>query len=185
MNLECFSCFNKNEHKISVPIENLETLYALKVKDKIYLEGEIFVFRDQVHKIIATDNRVVANINFSNSAVYYCAATAAKGGFVVGSCGPTSSYRMDDYTEAVLALGVKIMIGKGYRSSKVSELCRKYGAIYVITYGGCGALISNWIKSVELIAFPELGTEAMYKYSVENFEGIVAIDTYGNTLWKE
>lgn len=184
MNLECFSCLNKN-HRITVPIKDKNVLYSLKVKDKIYIKGEIFVFRDQVHKIISSNKEIVSNINFLNSAVYYCAATEAKEGFVIGSCGPTSSYRMDDYTEAVLSLGVKIMIGKGYRSSKVSELCKMYGAIYVITYGGCGALISKWVKSVELVAFAELGTEAMYKYSVENFEGIVAIDTYGNTLWRD
>lgn len=183
MDLKCFSCSNNNNHKIYVPIKNPEIIYSLKVKDKLYIKGEVFVFRDQVHKKIATNKEVVSNINFLNSAVYYCAATEAKSGFVIGSCGPTSSYRMDDYTEAVLSLGVKIMIGKGYRSNKISELCRKYGAIYVITYGGCGALINRWIKSVELVAFSELGTEAMYRYYVENFEGIVGIDAYGNTLW--
>lgn len=176
---------NLNTHKIFVPLKDTKILHSLKISDKVSITGELFVFRDQVHKKIHSGQiSQISNINFQNSAVYYCAATEAKEGFVIGSCGPTSSYRMDDYTEKVLSLGVRIMIGKGYRSSKVVEFCKKYRAIYLITYGGCGALINRWVKSVELVAYPELGTEAMYKYWVEGFEGIVAIDVYGNTLWK-
>ncbi|MCX7956585.1 MAG: fumarate hydratase C-terminal domain-containing protein [Endomicrobia bacterium] len=180
-----FQCQLNNSDKIFIPLSNIEVLKHLKAGDKIFLTGELFVFRDQVHKKIAkNDVEQISNVNFNNSAVYYCSATPGKNGLPIGSCGPTSSYRMDELTEPVLNLGVKIMIGKGYRSNYVVELCKKYASIYLITYGGCGALINRWIKSVELIAYPELATEAMFKYTVENFEAIVAIDIYGNTLWK-
>ncbi|MEN3013396.1 MAG: fumarate hydratase C-terminal domain-containing protein [Endomicrobiia bacterium] len=182
--MKCFNSLDINSYKIFVPIKDLDVLFSLKVKNKVVINGEILVFRDQVHKKIASgDMDGISKDEFLNSAVYYCAATEPKSNFVVGSCGPTSSYRMDKYTESILSLGVKIMIGKGYRNADVVELCKKYSAVYLITYGGCGALISKWVKEAKIIGFSELGVEAMYKYKVENFEAIVAIDAYGNTLW--
>ncbi len=173
-----------NEYKLIVPIQNLFDLEKLKIKDKVYLNGYLYVFRDQVHKKIANGQLPpFASVNFQNSAVYYCAATPPKNNFVVGSCGPTSSYRMDPYTEILLSLGVKIMIGKGYRSSQVVELCKEYQAVYLITYGGCGALLSQCVKDVKPIAYPELGTEAMYEYKVVDFPAIVAVDTKGVAIW--
>lgn len=173
-----------NEYKLIVPIQNLFDLEKLKVRDKVFLSGTLYVFRDQAHKKIANGQLPPSSIvNFQNSAIYYCAATPAKNNFAVGSCGPTSSYRMDPYTEILLYLGVKIMIGKGYRNDYVVELCMKYKSVYLITYGGCGAILSSHVKEVKLIAYPELGTEAMYEYKVVDFPAIVAIDTRGKAVW--
>lgn len=172
------------EYKIILPLVEVSVLNQLHVGDKVYISGELFVFRDQVHKkIFNQEIQQLIGINFRYSGLYYCAATAPKYGLPVGSCGPTSSYRMDDYTEAVLQLGVKVMIGKGYRSEFISSLCRKYNAVYLITYGGCGAYLNQFVKETKLVAYPELATEAMYKFVVEDFPGIVSIDVYGNTLW--
>lgn len=173
------------EHKITLPLVDNEILSKFVIGDKVYISGELLVFRDQVHKKIVTgeiEHSVKAN--FYNSGIYYCAASPAKENFVIGSCGPTSAYRMDEFTEPLLRMGVKIMIGKGYRSDKIVGLCRQYRAVYLITYGGCGALLNKHIKSIELIAFPELGTEAMYKYIVSDFPSIVGIDIHGEVLWR-
>jgi len=174
-----------NEYNINLPLKDISELEKLKIFDKIYFSGELFVFRDQVHKkIFNNDIQQILSIDFTNAAVYYCASTPKKYGFVIGSCGPTSSYRMDDYTEAVLKLGFRIMIGKGYRNDNVVSLCREYKAIYCITYGGCGALLNKYIISSELVAYEEFETEAMYKFVVRNFPVFVAIDTFGNAIWK-
>ncbi|MCS7228172.1 MAG: fumarate hydratase C-terminal domain-containing protein, partial [Endomicrobia bacterium] len=173
-----------NEHKINLPLVSEDLLYPLMVGDKVYLSGEILVFRDQVHKKIASGNfQQIENVNFYNSGIYYCAATPPKGKFVIGSCGPTSAYRMDNYTEPLLKLGVKIMVGKGYRNKTIAELCKQYKAVYLITYGGCGALLNKYVKFVEIVAFSELGTEAMYKFFILDFPSIVAINTRGETIW--
>ncbi|MCS7151395.1 MAG: FumA C-terminus/TtdB family hydratase beta subunit [Endomicrobia bacterium] len=172
------------EYKVIVPLNDTWILKQLNVGDRLLLSGEIYVFRDQVHKKIHNGELPdTLKINFHNSAVYYCAATPPKNNFVIGSCGPTSAYRMDEYTETVLSIGFRIMIGKGYRSSKVVELCKKFAAIYAITYGGCGALLNKYVKNYELVAFSDLGPEAMYKFYVSDFPSIVAIDTNGNKIW--
>ncbi len=172
------------EHNIFLPLEDLDILKNLRVKDKIKLSGEIYVFRDKVHKEISKGNLLpLQGINFVGSGVYYCAVTPPKEGFVIGSCGPTSSYRMDGYTEPVLKLGIKIMVGKGYRSNFVSVLCKQYYAVYLITYGGCGALLNRYILDAKMVAFPEFGPEAVYKFIVKDFPCVVGIDIYGETLW--
>ncbi|MFN3550558.1 MAG: fumarate hydratase C-terminal domain-containing protein [Endomicrobiia bacterium] len=173
------------EYNIEVPLLNTDILSQFKIKDKIYLTGEIFVFRDQVHKKIANSEfDQISEINFYNSAIYYCAATPPKEGFVIGSCGPTSSYRMDEYTENVLKLGVKIMVGKGYRSQEIVFLCKKYKSVYCITYGGCGAFLNKFVEDAEIVGYPQLSTEALYKFKVKNFPCIVAIDIYGEKIWR-
>ncbi len=170
---------------ISLPIKDETLLPKLTIGDKIRVNGELFLFRDQVHKKIAeNDTDQLDSINFLGSGVYYCAPTPVKEGFLIGSFGPTSSYRMDKYTEYVLKLGFKVMIGKGYRSDDIALLCKKYNAIYVITYGGCGALLNQYVKEVKLLAYQNLGTEAMQRVLVKDFPGYVAIDTFGNKLWK-
>jgi fumarate hydratase subunit beta len=173
------------DKNINLPLKNSEELFGLKVGDKITITGELFIFRDQVHKkIVEGEIEQLGNKDFFGSGVYYCAATPSKEGFLIGSCGPTSSYRMDIYTEAVLKLGFKVMIGKGYRSEEVVQWCKKYKAIYVITYGGCGALLNQYIKDAKVFAYQDLGTEAMMRFLVKGFPGYVAIDTFGNKLWK-
>jgi fumarate hydratase subunit beta len=177
------------EKEISLPITNETELTLLKVGEKIKISGELFVFRDQVHKKIANGeidqlkNVSFSKNNFYGAGVYYCAPSPAKDGFFIGSCGPTSSYRMDNYTEPVLKLGFKVMIGKGYRNNSVVELCKKYKAIYVITYGGCGALLNQCVKDAKVVAYNDLGTEAMMRFLVKDFPGYVAIDIFGNKFW--
>lgn len=173
------------EYQIVLPLANSEILLQMSVGDRVYISGELLVFRDQVHKkIVSGDVTSEITMMLYNSGIYYCAATPAKEGFVIGSCGPTSSYRMDVFTEPLLKMGVKLMIGKGYRTDKVVNLCKQYKSLYLITYGGCGALLNKYVKSVELVAYPELETEAMYKFIVKNFPSIVAIDTKGGTIWQ-
>ncbi len=173
------------EYDIEIPLKNIEVLSKLRIRDKIYLTGEIFVFRDQVHKKIANSEiDQITKINFYNSAIYYCAATQAKEGFIIGSCGPTSAYRMDKYTEDILKLGVKIMVGKGYRGQEVVSLCKKYKSIYCITYGGCGAFLNRFVEEAKILAYPELSTEALYMFKVKDFPCIVSVDIYGGKIWR-
>lgn len=179
------------EKNISLPITNKNELMQLKVGDKVKFTGELFIFRDHVHKKIANGEIVqLIDRNFSENTflgagVYYCAPSLVKEGFVIGSCGPTSSYRMDKYTEPILKLGFKVMIGKGYRSDEIVQMCKRYSAIYIITYGGCGALLNRYVKDAKVVAYNELGTEAMMRFLVKNFPGYVAIDIFGNKLWKQ
>ncbi|MFQ3676069.1 MAG: fumarate hydratase C-terminal domain-containing protein [Endomicrobiia bacterium] len=173
------------DKSINLPITNNSEITSLKVGDKIKITGELFVFRDQVHKkIFEGEVSQLAEKNFLGAGVYYCAPSPVKEGFLVGSCGPNSSYRMDNYTEAVLKIGFKVMIGKGYRSDEIVHMCKRYKAIYIITYGGCGALLNQCVKDAKVVAYNELGTEAMMRFLVKDFPGYVAIDTWGNKLWK-
>ena len=176
--------------KIFIP-SDIEKFYKLKVGQKVLINGVIYTARDQAHKRI-TENinkkglkRKVRNcFDFKNQVIYYTGATPAKPGMIIGSAGPTTSYRMDSFTPLLLKYGLKGMIGKGERSVVVREAIKKHKAIYFIAYGGCGALYSNCITRRELVAYPDLGCEAVYKLEVESFPVIVGIDTKGNDLYE-
>lgn len=168
-----------------LPIKGISEITNLQVWDKVLITGKLYLFRDQVHKKIAAGQiEQISGLDFSGSGVYYCAATPPKESFVIGACGPTSSYRMDDYTESVLKLGFRVMIGKGYRSKQIVSLCKKYQSVYLITYGGCGALLNQYVKEMRVVAYEELGTEAMVCVLVKNFPAYVAIDCFGRKIWK-
>jgi len=172
--------------KITTPLEKKE-IKKLKAGDEILLSGIIYTARDAAHqRIVKSLKFKVKSLPFDlkNQIIYYTGPTPAPPGKIIGSCGPTTSYRMDSYTPTLLRLGLKGMIGKGDRSQKVIAAIKKYQAIYFIAFGGCGALYSQLVKKSDLIAYPDLGCEAILKLEVINFPLIVGIDCYGRDIYK-
>ena len=165
--------------KITTPLAKKE-IKGLKAGDEILLSGVIYTARDAAHK------RMIRKLPFDlkDQTIYYSGPTPAPPGRIIGSCGPTTSYRMDPYTPTLLMLGLKAMIGKGDRSAKVIAAIKKYRAIYFVAFGGCGALYSQFVKKTTLIAYPDLGCEAILKLEVMNFPLIVGIDSYGRDIYK-
>jgi fumarate hydratase subunit beta len=169
---------------------NLQNL-ILNIKDikagqKIQLSGDIYTARDAAHKRITDilSNGEKLPFDLKNSAIYYCGPTPAKHGDIVGSCGPTTSSRMDVYTPRILKEGVKVLIGKGARADFVADALKENNAIYLIVTGGVGALISKRVKKAELLAFEDLGPEAIYRFEIEDMPLILAIDSFGNSIFK-
>ncbi len=165
--------------KIVTPLERKE-IRKLKAGDEILLSGVIYTARDAAHK------RMVKKLPFDlrNQVIYYTGPTPAPPGKIIGSCGPTTGYRMDPYTPTLLRWGLKGMVGKGDRSKEVIEAIKRYQSLYLIALGGCGALYSQFVKRVKLIAYPDLGCEAILKLEVKNFPLIVGIDSYGRDIYK-
>jgi len=164
----------------------LQNINDYRAGTKIELSGTIYTARDQAHKRLTellTDNKQLP-IQLQNSCIYYCGPCPNAPDKIVGSCGPTTSSRMDIYTPAMLDNGVKILIGKGKRSKEVFDSIQKNKAVYLIATGGVGALIAEKVKSFKLIAFEDLGPEAIYEIKVENFPLIVGIDCKGNSLFE-
>ena len=125
------------------------------------------------------------SFDLKGQTLYYMGPSPARPGQVIGSAGPTTSSRMDIYTPHLIAAGLRAMIGKGSRSPEVKEAIKKYKAVYLATYGGAGALLAKSIKQVEVIAYDDLGTEAILRLNVENFPAIVANDIYGQDLFEQ
>jgi fumarate hydratase subunit beta len=169
---------------ITLPISRQELL-NLKAGELVFLSGTLYTARDAAHKRIveALDNNQKTPFELKDSAIYYTGPTPAREGEVIGACGPTSSSRMDDYTPRLLDEGLKIMIGKGNRSQNVIDSMKKNKAVYLCAVGGAAALAKKYIKSAEVIAYEDLGTEAVRKLEVENFPLIVCIDSNGNSLF--
>ena len=170
--------------KIKIPL-NSEEIKELRVGDEVYISGVIYTARDAAHKrlcelILRGD---AMPIDVDGGAFYYVGPTPARPGRVIGSAGPTSSYRMDSYTEPLLKEGLKVMIGKGPRSEEFKRLLPKYGAVYLSAIGGAAALISESVKKCELVAYEDLGAEAIYRLEVENLYAIVTYDTVGGDLF--
>ena len=159
---------------------------SLKAGDRVLLSGEIYTARDAAHKrmIEALNNGEAPPFPIEGAVIYYTGPTPAKPGNAIGAAGPTTSYRMDPYTPRLLELGLSAMIGKGPRNSQVKEAIAKNRSIYFAAIGGAGALIAKSVKKVELIAYEDLGTEAITKLTVENFPALVAIDSNGNDLYE-
>lgn len=168
---------------LSTPLTS-DKCTSLKAGDKVYLSGTIYTARDQAHKrIVETINRgEEPPFNLTNAIIFYVGPSPAKPGQVIGSAGPTTSYRMDSYTPFLLEKGLKGMIGKGERSREVKESIVKNQALYFVAVGGAGALLSASIKDAKVIAYPDLGPEAVYQLEVEKFPCYVAIDCHGNSL---
>ncbi|WP_419865597.1 Fe-S-containing hydro-lyase [Fictibacillus phosphorivorans] len=171
--------------QLSCPISD-EEIKTLKAGDRVLLSGTIYTARDAAHKRMseALQNSGKLPVQIAGQIIYYVGPTPAKPGQVIGSAGPTTSGRMDKYTPALLELGLKGMIGKGYRSDEVVESIKKNKAVYFGAIGGSGALIARTIKSSEIIAYQDLGPEAIYKLEVKEFPAIVIIDSKGND-WYE
>ena len=164
-----------------------EVVEKLRIGDRVLINGIIYTARDAAHKRLVELIEQGANLPFdlTNQIIYYVGPTPPKPGMAIGSAGPTTSYRMDPYTPILMAKGLKGMIGKGSRGQEVVEAMKKYKAIYFAATGGTGALISKVIKKAEVIAYEDLGAEAIRKIEVEDFPAIVVNDMYGNDLYKE
>jgi len=172
--------------RITTPLSE-ETARQLKAGDMVLICGTIYAARDAAHKrmVEALDRGEQLPVDLTDQIIYYVGPSPAKPGRPIGSAGPTTSGRMDVYTPRLLAQGLRGMIGKGYRSEEVVEAMKKYGAVYFAATGGAAALISRSIKSYEVIAYPDLGTEALAKLTVEDFPAIVVIDAAGRNYYIE
>lgn len=170
--------------KIDLPLTS-ESVSSLKAGDTVLLSGELYTGRDAAHKrlIDAIDRNEALPLPIENQTIYYVGPAPAKPGEVIGSAGPTTSYRMDDLTLPLLERGLKGMIGKGQRSDKVIEGMKKHGAVYFAAIGGAGALIASSIIEKEVIAYEDLGAEAIHRLVVKDFPVIVVIDTDGENLY--
>ena len=170
---------------INAPISN-EDASSLESGDYVYITGTIYTARDAAHKRMfeALSNKEELPISMKQNIIYYMGPSPAREGKVIGSAGPTTSSRMDKYTPSLLELGLKGIIGKGKRSVEVKDAIVKNGAVYFAAVGGAGALLSKSIISSEVIAYDDLGTEAIRKLEVKNFPVIVVIDVKGNNLYE-
>ncbi|MCX5698993.1 MAG: FumA C-terminus/TtdB family hydratase beta subunit [Candidatus Omnitrophica bacterium] len=163
----------------------MKKIDTFKAGQELLFSGAIYVARDQAHKRLAEAIKKGSRLPFKlkNSIIYYCGPTQTPQGKVIGSCGPTTSSRMDEFTPLLLKHGLKGIIGKGNRSVEVKDALKKYKGVYFITYAGCGALLSKYVKSVKTVAYGDLGPEAILKLEVENFPLIVAIDVKGGCIY--
>lgn len=171
---------------IHAPLRRDE-LQSLRAGDSVLLFGTIYTGRDAAHKRLCAllEEGKQLPLNISNQVIYYAGPCPAKPGDPIGSCGPTTSYRMDAYAPALCDLGLIGMIGKGQRSEAVVEAIRRNGGVYFAATGGAGALIATCVKSAKVIAFEDLGTEAIRELVVENLPLIVAIDAHGGNLYEK
>ncbi len=172
--------------ELKFPLEDREILKTLKAGDSVLVSGVIYTGRDAAHKRLVEkiDNGEELPVEIKDIAIYYTGPCPTPPNRPIGSCGPTTSGRMDAYAPKLLDLGQAVMIGKGERSEEVVVSCKRNGAVYLAAAGGAGALLANSVKKCEVIAFPELLSEAIHRLEVEKMPLIVAIDCYGNDLFK-
>ncbi|MBQ8618775.1 MAG: Fe-S-containing hydro-lyase [Clostridia bacterium] len=166
---------------------NPDEIMNLRAGDSVLLSGTIYTGRDAAHKrlcALVSEGKALP-FDIKNQVVYYAGPCPAKPGDAIGSCGPTTSYRMDAYAPMLCDLGLIGMIGKGQRSQAVIEAIKRNGGVYFAATGGAGALIATCVKSAEVIAFDDLGTEAIRRLTVENLPLIVAIDAGGGNLYEQ
>ena len=172
--------------KLKLPLTE-KTIENLKAGDSVQLSGTLYVARDAAHRrmveMLAKGEKLPFDI--TGQTIYYMGPSPASPGRVIGAAGPTTSSRMDQYTPRLLAAGLKEMIGKGPRSKQVREAIKKHRAIYFAAVGGIGALLSKKIVKSEIVAFPELGPEALLRIEVENFPVTVINDIHGDDLYSE
>ena len=163
-----------------------EMARTLKAGDSCLISGTIYTARDAAHKrlceLVAEGEKLPLDIE--NAIIYFVGPTPAKPGQAIGSAGPTTSYRMDAYSPTLIGIGQTGMIGKGKRSPEVIEAMKQHGAVYFGAIGGCGALLSKCIKKAEVIAYDDLGAEAIRRLEVEDFPVVVIIDSEGNNLYQ-
>lgn len=168
---------------IKVPLSD-EDARSLKAGDYVYLTGTIYTARDAAHKRMQEALEETLPMEMKNNVIYYMGPSPAREGRPIGSAGPTTASRMDKYAPKLLDLGLKGMIGKGKRSQAVIDAIVRNGAVYFAAVGGAGALLSRAITSSEVIAYEDLGTEAIRKLTVKDFPAIVVIDAEGNNLYE-
>ena len=172
--------------RLTTPLQATD-LEKLHIGDRVFISGPIYSCRDAAHlrlvRLLAENKPLPFDI--AGHIIYYMGPSPAGPGKPIGAAGPTSSYRMDAYAPALLAKGLRGMIGKGARSQMVKDAMKRYKAVYFAAIGGAGALISKCILSAEIIAYPELGAEAVRLLEVESFPVLVANDVYGRDLYEE
>ena len=171
--------------RITTPITD-DLIQQLRIGQKVLINGVLYTGRDAAHaKLVALiDSGQKLPIDLKGQIIYYAGPSPAKPGKIIGSAGPTTSGRMDLYAPKLIALGLKGMIGKGKRSPDVIEAIKLYNAVYFAAVGGAAALISKTIMQCEVVAYPELGPEAIYRLAVEDFPAIVVNDTLGGDLYE-
>ena len=172
--------------KLTLPLTR-EMARKLKSGDSCLISGVIYTARDAAHKRLceALDRGEPLPIDLTDITIYFVGPTPAKPGQVIGSAGPTTSYRMDAYSPRLIALGQTGMIGKGKRNDAVVNAMKEHEAVYFGAIGGCGALISKCIKKCEVVAYDDLGPEAIHRLEVEDFPVTVVIDANGNNLYEQ
>ena len=160
---------------------------SLKAGDEVLITGVVYTARDMAHKRLcrAIDAGETLPFELDGAIIYFVGPTPARPGRVIGAAGPTTSSRMDAFSPKLIARGLRAMIGKGYRGSEVRDALKKYGAVHLSAIGGAGALLSKHIVSAEVIAYEDLGTEAIRKLQVVDFPAVVAYDANGETVYKE
>ena len=171
--------------KITTPLTR-EQIINLKAGDEVFLTGTVFTARDQAHKklcqLLAEGRKLPFDLK--GQVIYYCGPTQTPKGKIIGSCGPTTSRRMDEFTLPLLKAELGAMIGKGGRCREVQQAIKKYQKIYFLTYAGCAALLSKYVYSAQVIAFADLGPEAIQRLAVKDFPLIVAIDRKGENIFQ-
>ncbi len=172
--------------KIQAPLTD-ENVMDLKSGDNVLINGVIYTARDAAHKKLVElmEKGESLPIDLKGQFIFYVGPTPAKPGQAIGSAGPTTSGRMDAYTPQMLEKGMKACIGKGLRNQAVKDALKKHKGIYLAAVGGAGALLSKKIKKCEVVAYPELGAEAIHRLEVEDFPATVVNDAYGNDLYTE
>ena len=173
------------ERRIELPITR-ESVRNIKSGESLLLSGVIYTARDAAHKRLVelVEKGEELPFDIKNSTIYYVGPTPAKPGQAIGSAGPTTSYRMDAYSPTLIREGETGMIGKGKRSPEVIAAMKEYGAVYFAAIGGAGALLSNCIKSAEIVAYEDLGAEAVRRLVVEDLPVVCVIDCEGNNLYE-
>lgn len=176
----------KKMKRLTLPLSDSD-IKDLKAGETVLLSGTMLTGRDAAHKRLyeLVQNGEKLPIDIKGELIYYVGPAPAKPGFAVGPAGPTSSYRMDKYAPTLLNLGLKGMIGKGARNQDVIDAIVRNGCVYFACVGGAAALIAKSIKKEEILCYEDLGTEAIRRYTVEDFPCIVAIDSYGNNAYTE
>ncbi len=175
----------KEPVRVSAPLTK-EQAKTLRAGDSVLISGTVYTARDAAHKRLCAllENGEELPFDVKDSVIYFVGPSPAKPGRVIGSAGPTTSYRMDAYSPSLIAAGQTGMIGKGRRGREVVDAMKKHGAVYFGAIGGCGALLSECIKKAETVAYDDLGTEALRRLEVENFPAVVIIDSCGNDLYE-
>lgn len=173
------------EHKLTTPVSK-ESLANLACGDEVLITGTIYTARDAAHKAMLKMVQEGRKLPFDpkGAIIYFAGPSPAPLGFPIGSCGPTTSSRMDPFTRTMFELGIAAQLGKGPRGQEVTKILVGFGGVYLVALGVAGALLAKKVKKAKLLAFPELGPEAIYELEVEDFPAIVAIDSKGNNIFK-
>ena len=174
------------EIKLVTPLDD-QSVERLKIGDRVLISGYVYSARDAAHKklIDLLDRGEQLPFDIKGQVIYFVGPTPARPGRPIGSAGPTTSSRMDKYSPRLIAQGLKGMIGKGFRSPEVIEAMKKYKAVYFAAVGGAGALLAQRIKESEIVAYEDLGPEAIRRLKLDNFPVIVVNDCRGNDLYRE